>query len=1040
MDSNSKTSNYIFIVKLIICTGVFLCCQSVNAFAQQQSYFNNLTEKDGLSSNRVTCFFEDKTGYMWIGTESGLNLYNGNSWKIYKPSLSKKNYLSNSFVTNIQQDAKGSIWVCTRKGLNRIDMTAGTTEVFLPDSTSNTNFIPNDLIWDAYPDSDTSIWIAADSKEFCHYNPVTKKFYLYNFKEYLRNNHLEINGGYHSIFRILPKSATELWLATTDGIFSFNKQTGTFTLQAAIALSEITFFYFDKDLNKVYCVDEQNKLYCLNPATNEISAVSLQKSKHTGKLIPPYSQYTQLLFAPAAEGLAAINEKNEVLYFLAGTGGKENDLLTGKVNCIYKDRHNITWVGTMNGVSKFIPVLNNNLHLTFPNNLSVAPQLALKIFMYHQAGDEWLIASWKDNKVFTVDNKTGIIKELQKPVAYSRDTCYAFFSRNADSIFIFSTGSLLIYDFRFNKWDKIIFPFPYNKTNITGMAIDTAGNYWMLNIRNELFIYNHRSRNVWTPSKDDIGENAISCLAADIPNNCMWIGTTGYGLIRYDFYNKKYDVIGVNNKNKTTLHSSIINEITADGKGAIWVATFEGGLAKYKTSLPPDEGFTNYDIFSGLPDDNVYSVAVDEKGGAWFTTINGIGHIDASGEYKGLYNEQSGLPYSKFRQSIAVLPDGKIAAVTDNNFICFNPADIIASYNFPLTIDDIFVNDTVTVANDKSGNITKFNYTQNAFTFNFSVLDFISPGAVEYYYMLEGFEKDWVFAGKQHSVRYAKLSPGAYTFKVKAKRENGEFYEQEESFHFYIVPAFWQRIWFIIVLFACIAGLIFWLIKRRIQIVRHEVELKQQIAETEMMALRAQMNPHFIFNCLNSIDNLIQLDEKEKATLYLAKFAKLLRAILENSKNNMVPCWKDMETLKLYLELEELRCDKKFSYQINIADAIINGDYKVPPLVIQPFVENAIHHGLLNKIDDDKKLMIDVTVCNNHICYRIEDNGVGRTKAESYKQLNKPAHESMGMQITTDRINLFNQQKHNSVKITDLLNDKNESAGTRVEVELVNQS
>lgn len=1040
MDSNNKTSNYIFIFKLMICTGILLSNDFIKCFAQQQAYFNNLTEKDGLSNNRVTCFFEDKTGYIWIGTESGLNLYNGKSWKIYKPSLHKKNYLSNSFITDIEQDSKAGIWVCTRKGLNRIDVAAGTTEVFLPGDTNNSTAIPSDLIWDAYPETDTSIWIAADSKEFCHYNPVTKKFYLYNFKEYLRNNHIEINGAYHSIFRILPKSATELWLATTDGIFSFNKQNGAFALQAAIALSEITFFYFDKDLNKVYCVDEQNKLYCLNPSTNELTVVPLQKNKHTGKFIPPYSQDHKLLFVPAAEGLASINEKNELLYFLAGTSAKENDLLLGKVNCIYKDRNQITWVGTNNGVSKFIPVLNNNLHLSFPNNLSAAPHLAIKNFMYHQAADEWLIASWKDNKIFAANNKTGIIKELQKPVAYSHDTCYAFYSRYGDFIFIFSTGSLLIYNFRLNKWEKIKFPFPYNKTIVTGMAIDAAGNYWMSNIRNELFIYNPRSRNIWTPSKDNVGENAISCLAADIPNNCMWIGTTGYGIIRYDFYNKKFEVIGVNNKNKTTLHSSIINEITADGKGNIWVATFEGGLAKYKTSLSPDKGFTNFDIFSGLPDDNVYSVAVDEKGGAWFTTINGIGHISADGKWLGLYNQQSGLPYSKFRERIAVLPDGKIATVAENNFICFNPASFVASYNYPVTIDEIFVNDTLTVANDKSGNLTKFNYTQNAFTFNFSVLDFISPGAVEYYYMLEGFEKDWVYAGKKHSVRYAKLPPGEYTFKVKAKRENGGFYEQEGSFQFYIVPAFWQRLWFKIILFACIAGLIFWLIKRRIQTIRNQAELKQQIAETEMMALRAQMNPHFIFNCLNSIDNLIQVDEKEKATLYLAKFAKLIRSILENSKNNVVPCWKDLETLQLYLELEELRCDKKFVYTINIADEIMNGDYKVPPLVIQPFVENAIHHGLLNKIDTDKKLFIDVGVKNNHICYCIEDNGVGRAKAASYKQLNKPAHESMGMQITTDRINLFNQHKSGSVKIFDLVNEHNEPDGTKVEVDLVNQS
>jgi two-component system LytT family sensor kinase len=216
--------------------------------------------------------------------------------------------------------------------------------------------------------------------------------------------------------------------------------------------------------------------------------------------------------------------------------------------------------------------------------------------------------------------------------------------------------------------------------------------------------------------------------------------------------------------------------------------------------------------------------------------------------------------------------------------------------------------------------------------------------------------------------------------------------------------------------------------------------MNEQLLKAKLEALRAQMNPHFIFNCLTSIDNLIQMDEKEKATLYLSKFAKLIRSILENASTNVVPCWKDIETLQLYLELEELRWDKKFSYRLMVADEILHGDYKVPPLIIQPFVENAIHHGLLNKIGGDKKLLISVSVVSNCIHYLIEDNGVGRAKANSYKQLNRPSHQSMGMQITTDRINLFNQNKNGFVKITDMVNELREPCGTRVTIELINQS
>lgn len=216
-------------------------------------------------------------------------------------------------------------------------------------------------------------------------------------------------------------------------------------------------------------------------------------------------------------------------------------------------------------------------------------------------------------------------------------------------------------------------------------------------------------------------------------------------------------------------------------------------------------------------------------------------------------------------------------------------------------------------------------------------------------------------------------------------------------------------------------------------------EFNRRFSESELKALRAQMNPHFIFNSLNSIDNLIQTEQKERATTYLSKFARLIRAILENSKQEVIPCWKDLETLQLYLELENLRWDKKFTSEVNIDQKIIQGDYKVPPMLVQPYVENAIHHGLLNKAGNDRKLMISVKPENGYLKYVIEDNGVGREQAEVYNKLNRLSHQSMGMQITERRIHLFNQNENGSIKIIDLFNDDQSPAGTRVEISLNNQ-
>jgi len=213
---------------------------------------------------------------------------------------------------------------------------------------------------------------------------------------------------------------------------------------------------------------------------------------------------------------------------------------------------------------------------------------------------------------------------------------------------------------------------------------------------------------------------------------------------------------------------------------------------------------------------------------------------------------------------------------------------------------------------------------------------------------------------------------------------------------------------------------------------RIESVLKQKIAETEMAALKAQMNPHFIFNCINSIDAFIHSNDKYNATLYLNKFAKLLRNILDSSKQNTVSINKDIDTLKLYIELEELRHENKFKTTLHVDEELLSNDYKVPPLIIQPFVENAILHGLRNKYDNGGLLTIDIKKVNNRIQYTIADNGIGRQAAGKIMQ-NKESH--YGMQISFDRVKLFNKEDRTAVEVADLY-DNNIPTGTKVTVNL----
>jgi ligand-binding sensor domain-containing protein/anti-sigma regulatory factor (Ser/Thr protein kinase) len=209
-------------------------------------------------------------------------------------------------------------------------------------------------------------------------------------------------------------------------------------------------------------------------------------------------------------------------------------------------------------------------------------------------------------------------------------------------------------------------------------------------------------------------------------------------------------------------------------------------------------------------------------------------------------------------------------------------------------------------------------------------------------------------------------------------------------------------------------------------------DMTEQLSKAKLEALRSQMNPHFIFNCINSIDALIQTNDKYHATLYLNKFAKLIRNILDSSNQDTVTLAKDLDTLKLYIELEQLRHENKFIAEIRADEDLLQDDYKIPPLIIQPFVENAILHGLRNKEGNEGILTVDIKKVNDKIQYIITDNGIGRKAAGEIRQ-NKESH--YGMQMSYDRIKLFNKEETASVQVKDLY--KNEIAqGTEVKVNL----
>lgn len=205
-----------------------------------------------------------------------------------------------------------------------------------------------------------------------------------------------------------------------------------------------------------------------------------------------------------------------------------------------------------------------------------------------------------------------------------------------------------------------------------------------------------------------------------------------------------------------------------------------------------------------------------------------------------------------------------------------------------------------------------------------------------------------------------------------------------------------------------------------------------------MQVFRAQMNPHFIFNSLTGVEYFILQNDKRKASAYLNKFASLIRIILSNSRKDVVLFADDLKTIKLYVDLELLRFNHNFCYITDVDESLMENDYKVPPLLIQPFVENAILHGFSSSQKKNLRLKISALRKGDYVIYMIEDNGIGRKESAANNALNKRNHQSLGLQITQQRIDLFNEQHkgESSVNIEDLYDEFLHPAGTKVTVKI----
>lgn len=400
--------------------------------------------------------------------------------------------------------------------------------------------------------------------------------------------------------------------------------------------------------------------------------------------------------------------------------------------------------------------------------------------------------------------------------------------------------------------------------------------------------------------------------------------------------------------------------------------------------------------------------------------------------------------YPVFVRSIAA--DTGYTAVDEMSILKFCPRNSSDACLTPVVFNGFLINNKLIKFSEDLNIIPPIALrpSENTIGISFSLIGFSANPSKAIEYCLEGFDKTWRSAKQQDTVYYENLSGGNYRFRLRTYGA-----DIEKTLSVSIAQYFWQTAWFrlLTVVIVIIGGALAYFLFQNRRLREKKIALehaqtllgfRQKTAESEMKALRAQMNPHFIFNSLNSINAYILRNEGTTANAYLTDFAHLMRQLLDNSARETIPLENEIEFLQSYLRAETLRLENKLAWEIQVSDAVDTFETEIPSMILQPYLENAIWHGISPKPEGGRVLVAIRRDGDGALLLTVEDNGIGRERARALRAQRTGAHESKGLKITEERLALY-AQKHgtrSSVTTTDLFDGEGNAAGTRVEVRI----
>ncbi|WP_338608636.1 two-component regulator propeller domain-containing protein [Clostridium baratii] len=746
--------------------------------------FTNITVKDGLSQGSVYAILKDKEGYMWFGTNDGLNRFDGYKYEVIKSSDKDENTLHPGIIGSIVEDDYGYLWIGTSSGLSRLNKKTLEVErigadINDPKKTSSKH------IWDLYIDSNKNLWVGTENG-LNKYDFKTGEFKKY-FSEKGKTNTL--SGNY--ITSIMEGTDGNMWFGTKDGLSILDVKTDTFTrisrrIDKNLPSDNILKLYKDSKNNMWVSTQEKGVIkYDLNNKTvDPLDKVNKLYGSEKYAINSMYEDQSNNVWLGSKGGLIKYCLDNGDVNSYKNKPYDPDSLVNNSIQSVYRDDDGLIWIGTYSGISILDPkqkFIHYKKDLGSRNSLSSNSMGGI----YEDENGILWIGTTNDG-LNKFNRKTGEIKHFKfdenNKNSIPSNTIFQVTGDGNGTIWVGTKEGLCKID---DKTDKVkVYKHKEGENSLTNndvkeVFIDKDGYIW-IGTRDGLDVFDSKKeefRNLdYLLLKNNIEETFIRRIFQDSKGN-YWIAT-GWngGLIKFDKDKKRVINYKSEDPGENTISNNAIKGINEDKEGNIWVTT-SVGIDRLDVNTGKFTVFTEED---GLANNYAYGILIDDSDNIWVSTNGGLSRYNPKTNRFENFTFVDGLQSNEFNgTSEFKSKSGEMFFGGTNGITAFYPKDISESKsgNHKVTIEDfkVYNNNNISLSDN-----VELKHNENTFSFQFFLPDYRRLGDATYEYMLEGFDNKWIFSGERNYVNYTNIEPGKYTFKVRSRNRDGEISEVTE--------------------------------------------------------------------------------------------------------------------------------------------------------------------------------------------------------------------------------------------------------------------